>query len=303
MQKVTPLLWIKASRLRTLPLALAGIITGSFMAAAQGAGSWTIFALCAITAVLFQVLSNLANDLGDGLRGTDEIRLGEKRMVGSGEISPKAMKRAVVVLSVFSAISSFTLIAIALHALPIIWSVSFIGLAIAAIIAARSYTLGSTPYGYHRLGEVMVFIFFGLVSVGGTYSLMTKTWDPTILIAGSAIGFFSAGVLHLNNLRDIPTDLKTNKKTLANWMGFRYAKVFQYILILLAFDAIFIYNWMTDSGWTRNLFILATPLILVHLVLVSKLNKPEEADPLLKHLAITTLIISLLWGFGHYLGR
>ncbi len=294
--------WLQAARLRTLPLALSGIILGSFIAASEGAGSWIIFLLCVITATLFQILSNFANDLGDGVRGTDEKRSGEKRMVASGVLSAKEMKKAVVILSVLSLISSSLLIFIALNKLPLSWSISFFALAIASIVAARAYTLGKYPYGYIRLGEVMVFLFFGWLAVGGTYTIMTGIWNPKILVAASAVGLFSAGVLNLNNLRDIPTDLKTNKKTIANWLGFRYARVFHYLLLLLAIDCIFIFNWINDYSWWRNLFLLATPFLLFHFVLVSRLEKPEQADPLLKQLAITTLIVSSLWGLGLYLG-
>lgn len=294
--------WVQAARLRTLSLALSGIILGSLIAASEGSGSWLIFILCILTATLFQVLSNFANDLGDGLRGTDEKRNGEKRMVASGDISPSEMKIAVALLSVLSLISSSLLIFLALKKLPLSWTITFFALAIASIVAARAYTLGKYPYGYIRLGEIMVFLFFGWLAVGGSYTIMTGTWNPKILIAASAVGLFSAGVLNLNNLRDIPTDLRTNKKTIANWLGFRYAKVFQYVLILLAIDCIFIFNWINEYTWWRNLFLLGTPFLLFHFVSVSRLQKPEQADPLLKQLAITTLIISSLWGLGMYLG-
>ena len=292
--------WISAARLRTLPLALSGIILGALLASANGQGSWLIFLLCVLTAILFQILSNFANDLGDGLRGTDDNRTGEVRMVGSGVILPNSMKKAVVLLATLGIISAALVSYIALKDMPAQWIYTYLALGILAILAAMGYTMGRLPYGYIRLGEVMVFLFFGWLAVAGTYTLITQEWNSSILWPASAIGLFSAGVLNLNNIRDIKTDLANNKKTLANAMGFRFARVFHYILIILAVDCLFIYNWFSDTGWTRNLFFMAFPLLFLHILKVSRLRQAEDADPLLKGLALTTLVISLLFGLGHY---
>jgi 1,4-dihydroxy-2-naphthoate polyprenyltransferase len=292
--------WISAARFRTLPLALSGIILGAILAAANGQGSWLIFLLCVFTAILFQVLSNFANDLGDGIRGTDNNRIGETRMVGSGSITPRTMKKAVVLLAVLGIISAVTVSYIALKDMPAQWIYIYLGLGVLAILAAMGYTLGRIPYGYMRLGEVMVFLFFGWLAVAGTHTLITQEWNPNILWPASAVGLFSAGVLNLNNMRDIKNDLASNKKTLANAMGFRFARIFHYLLILLAIDCLFIYNWLSNTGWTRNLFFLAFPLLFSHILKVSRLRQPEDADPLLKGLALTTLVVSLLFGLGHY---
>ena len=294
--------WMAAARLRTLPLAWSGIILGCLLAAANHQGSWTVFFLCILTATLFQVLSNFANDLGDGIKGTDTHRAGEARMVGSGVISAAEMKRAVVVTSILSFVSAALLIAYTyprlLDNVPLILGL----LALASVIAALTYTLGKTPYGYLRLGELMVFTFFGLVAVGGSYTVTVGQLDPHVLWAGSAIGLLSAAVLNLNNMRDIKNDLSSGKKTIANALGFRYARVYHYILIILALDCVFVYNWLSDSGFTRNLFLLAIPPLLLHMLKVSKLNRPEDADPFLKELALTTLALAVLLGLGHYWG-
>ncbi len=294
--------WMAAARLRTLPLAWSGIILGCLLAAANHQGSWTVFFLCILTATLFQVLSNFANDLGDGIKGTDTYRAGEARMVGSGVISAAEMKRAVVVTSILSFVSAALLIVYTyprlLDNVPLILGL----LALASVIAALTYTLGKTPYGYLRLGELMVFTFFGLVAVGGSYTVTVGQLDPHVLWAGSAIGLLSAAVLNLNNMRDIKNDLSSGKKTIANALGFRYARVYHYILIILALDCVFVYNWLSDSGFTRNLFLLAIPPLLLHMLKVSKLNRPEDADPFLKELALTTLALAVLLGLGHYWG-
>ncbi len=291
--------WIAAARLRTLPLALSGIVLGSLLAKADGNGSWVIFGLCVVTATLYQIVSNFANDLGDGIRGTDSKRDGEVRMVGSGQITPGAMKRAVAVSSAVALLCSALLIWLALDRLGGHLLAVFSALAVLSVLAALGYTLGKKPYGYMRLGEVMVFFFFGWVAVAGTYTITTGVFNPNILWPASAVGLLAAGVLNLNNLRDIHTDVNHGKKTVANALGFRYARVYHYILIILALDCIFVYNWLSDTNWTRNLFFLAIPALLLHMLKVSKLQKPREADPLLKDLALSTLALSVLLGLGH----
>lgn len=291
--------WIAAARLRTLPLALSGIILGSLLAKADGNGSWVIFGLCVVTATLFQILSNFANDLGDGIKGTDALREGEARMVGSGVLTASSMKRVVATTSIIALLSSTALIWMALEQMEGYLILTFTGLAILSVLAALGYTLGKRPYGYMRLGEVMVFFFFGWVAVAGTYTITTGTFNPHVLWAASAVGLLASGVLNLNNLRDINSDLKSGKKTVANALGFRYARVYHYILIILALDCVFVYNWMSNTGWTRNLFVLAIPALLLHMLKVSKLRKPIEADPLLKDLALSTLALSVLMGLGH----
>lgn len=291
--------WIAAARLRTLPLALSGIILGSLLAKADGNGSWVIFGLCVVTATLFQILSNFANDLGDGIKGTDALREGEARMVGSGVLTASSMKRVVATTSIIALLSSTALIWMALERMEGYLILTFTGLAILSVLAALGYTLGKRPYGYMRLGEVMVFFFFGWVAVAGTYTITTGTFNPHVLWAASAVGLLASGVLNLNNLRDINSDLKSGKKTVANALGFRYARVYHYILIILALDCVFVYNWMSNTGWTRNLFVLAIPALLLHMLKVSKLRKPIEADPLLKDLALSTLALSVLMGLGH----
>jgi 1,4-dihydroxy-2-naphthoate octaprenyltransferase len=293
--------WIAAARLRTLPLALSGIVLGSLLAKADGNGSWVMFGLCVITATLYQILSNFANDLGDGVRGTDSQRDGEARMVGSGVITAHAMKRVVVVTSIIALLLSALLIWYATERLDENLFVVFAVLAILSVLAALGYTLGKRPYGYMRLGEIMVFFFFGWVAVAGTYTITTGSFNPQVLWAASAIGLLASGVLNLNNIRDIHTDLSHGKKTVANALGFRYARVYHYILIILALDCVFVYNWMSDANWTRNLFFLAIPALLLHMLKVSKLKKPYDADPLLKDLALSTLALSVLLGLGHIL--
>ena len=212
--------WIKAARLRTLPLSMSGIIMGSFIARwkllEQGkTWDWTIFALALLVTLLYQVLSNYANDYGDGVKGTDKNRIGEaeQRAVASGKISASQMRNAVILFALLSLVTTFYLLYKAFFPNFINEFYTFIGLGVACILAAIGYTVGKKPYGYLGLGDIMVFIFFGLVSVCGSYFLFTKSFDWDILLPASAIGLLSAAVLNLNNMRDIENDEKSGKKT------------------------------------------------------------------------------------------
>ena len=233
--------WIKAARLRTLPLSMSGIILGSFIAKWRineqgGTWDWKIFALAILVTLLYQILSNFANDYGDGIKGTDELRhdVAEQRAVASGKITPLQMRNAVIILSVLSLIATISLLYLAFFKQNLIKEFYiFVGLGIACILAAISYTIGKKPYGYMGLGDIFVFIFFGLVSVCGSYFLFTKTFEWDMLLPATAVGMLSAAVLNLNNMRDIVSDELSGKKTLALRLGFKKAMVYEIILLQL----------------------------------------------------------------------
>jgi len=211
--------WIKAARLRTLPLSLSGIIMGAFIAKWRlygegGIWDWRIFALALLVTLLYQVLSNYANDYGDGVKGTDAKRVteAEARAVASGKITAKQMKNAVIILSILSFVATVGLLYVAFIPNYMNEFYIFIGLGVASILAAIGYTIGKKPYGYMGLGDVFVFIFFGLVSVCGSYFLFTKSFNWDMLLPGTAIGMMSMAVLNLNNMRDIESDKLSGKK-------------------------------------------------------------------------------------------
>ena len=240
--------WIEASRLRTLPLSISGIIMGAFIARWRLLGQgqfwdWRIFVLAILVTLLYQILSNFANDYGDGVRGTDALRTNEaeSRAVASGKISAKEMRRAIVLFSILSLVATVGLLFITFY--PNYWIEFgfFIGLGVACILAAIGYTMGKNPYGYLGLGDIMVFIFFGLVSVGGSYFLFTKSWSWDILFPASAVGLMSTGVLNLNNMRDIESDALSGKKSLALRLGFKNAMIYQIILLQLPLILILIF--------------------------------------------------------------
>jgi 1,4-dihydroxy-2-naphthoate octaprenyltransferase len=293
--------WLAAARLRTLPLAFSSIILGTCLAAANGHYNTLVFVLCLLTTLFYQILSNYANDYGDGIKGTDANRQGEKRAVASGDISALQMKKAVAVMAALSFISGTALSIIATQALPLVVTATFVGLGLLAIIAAITYTVGRKAYGYSGLGDISVLVFFGWVGVAGSYFLQTNFLNWEVFLPATAVGFLAIGVLNLNNMRDIETDKQHGKKTLALRLGLRYAKIYHGFLLILAFDLAFLYNRLQPAGIWQSLYFITIPFLAVHLVRVSKAQTPQSFEPLLKQLALTTLLFSLLLGIGRIL--
>jgi 1,4-dihydroxy-2-naphthoate octaprenyltransferase len=290
--------WIKAARLRTLPLAFSCILLGSFLAAAAGSFDPWILVLSLLTTLFFQVLSNYANDLGDGVKGTDEHRKGEQRMVGSGLIPMEKMKRAVYLFVLLSFVSACLLSQRALAEKGWIWVALFIALGALAILSAVFYTVGDAAYGYRGLGDLFVLLFFGWVGVVGSYFLQMAVLDWSVFLPASSVGLLSVGVLNLNNMRDIETDRAAGKKSIPVRIGLPYAKIYHMGLLLFAFNLSFLYVLGHGGNAWRNLYWLSVPLILWNLWSVSKSWQAEEFDPLLKRLALTTLLFSLSLGCG-----
>ena len=301
--------WIKAARLRTLPLSLSGIITGSFIAKwrMEEAGNfwnWQIFALALLVTLLYQILSNYANDYGDGVKGTDAFRdsSAEKRAVASGEISVKQMKTAVYVLSVISLLATLFLLYISFFPNYQQEFYVFVGLGIACILAAIGYTIGKKPYGYLGLGDLMVFLFFGLVSVGGSYFLFTKSWSWDILLPAAAIGMMSMAVLNLNNMRDIVSDEKSGKKTLALRLGFKFAMIYE--IVLLQLPILLILTFLMVNGFQErgNYYAFMVIIMLFPIMAVRRrimeVKEPRELDPFLKQVGILTFVMAILLAFG-----
>ena len=212
--------WLKAARLRTLPLSLSGIIVGNGLAFASGKFSWVIFVFALATTIAFQVLSNFANDYGDGIKGTDNVnRIGPPRVLQQGLLSRKELKKGIQICTAVALILTVSLVFISFGTSELKYTLIFILLGIFSIVAAIKYTIGSNAYGYRAMGDLFVFIFFGGVSVLGSYFLQTQTLDATLVLPASAIGLLSVGVLNLNNMRDIDTDKQSNKITMALLLG------------------------------------------------------------------------------------
>lgn len=301
--------WIQAARLRTLPLSMSGIIMGVFIAKWRlsengGTWDWRIFALALLVTLLYQVLSNFANDYGDGVKGTDKNRIGEaeQRAVASGKITATQMRNAVVLLSILSLIATVALLYLSFYPANIREFWIFIGLGIACILAAIGYTVGKKPYGYMGLGDIFVFIFFGLVSVCGSYFLFTKSFSWDLLFPATAVGMLSMAVLNLNNMRDIVNDELAGKKTLALRLGFRNAMIYEIILLqlpILLMLAFLMYNGFQQKGiyYPFIVMILIFPFMKIRRSIMA-VKEPKMLDPFLKQVGILTFLMAVLTAFG-----
>ena len=292
--------WIKAARLRTLPLSLAGIILAGFIAASFDKFNGLIFVESVVTAILFQILSNFANDYGDGVKGTDnDDRIGPKRAIQSGEITPSQMKKAVLITGILSFLSALALVTYSFGMKRLPQIVIYLILGIAAIVSAVKYTVGKNAYGYFGLGDLFVLIFFGLVSViGGTY-LYVNLLDWTWIFPALSIGFLSMAVLNLNNMRDYQTDIKAGKDTIPVKLGLQNAKKYHMVLIVLPFffTQAYIFHHFQGKFWPW-LFMVPYLFLFRHLMRVIQINHPKDFDPELKKVAIITLLYSIFFGVG-----
>jgi 1,4-dihydroxy-2-naphthoate octaprenyltransferase len=291
--------WISAFRLRTLPLAIAGIILGSFLAASEGSFNWNITGSAILTAVLLQILSNLANDYGDFSKGTDnDDRVGPTRALQSGEITKSQMKLALIIASLLSLSSGIYLLWLSFGSEKLIYALIFLVIGLLSIWAAIKYTVGKSAYGYHGLGDFFVFIFFGWVSVMGVYFLQVQSIDLPVFLPASALGLLSAGVLNLNNTRDIVNDKASGKITLAVNLGYNNARKYQMFLFVITVVLSTIYVSLFGTGmWQQLYWISVIPLALV-VTKTYNASSPKELDPLLKIQALSTLLYAVTFGLG-----
>lgn len=303
--------YIQAARLRTLPLSVSGIIVGSTLGNnfiqrnTSGYGlicmdfpsvlESKIFWLAILTTIGFQILSNFANDYGDGVKGTDVNRQGEQRMVASGVISPKQMKRAMIVTTILTLISALALIYTAFGRENFGYSVLFFVLGIASIIAAIKYTVGDNAYGYSGFGDVFVFLFFGWLSVVGSYFLYTKQLNWQVFLPATSIGLLSVAVLNLNNMRDRIEDIKHNKITLAVKLGSQGVKIYHYCLISGALICALCYAYLNDFVLKQYLFLIAFIPLFLNIVVVAKNIIHKELDGELKKVALSTFLFAVLF--------
>lgn len=299
--------WISAFRPRTLPLALASILTGGFLAAAAHHFNGPVVALAALTTILLQILSNLANDYGDSQNGADSVhREGPQRAVQSGVISPVQMKRGMLICGLLALFSGLLLLWVAFGqtltpaALGLI--IGFLALGLAAIWAAVNYTAGANPYGYAGFGDISVFVFFGLVGVCGTYFLQTQSLPLPVLLPAAALGCFATAVLNVNNIRDIKSDVLAGKITIPVRLGPAHARRYHWLLLLLGLGCATVFVALTYHSPWQWLFALAAPLFLFNAIQVWQRQESIQLDPLLKQMALSTLVFTLLFGVGQVLG-
>ncbi|OGX84525.1 1,4-dihydroxy-2-naphthoate polyprenyltransferase [Hymenobacter glacialis] len=295
--------WISAFRPRTLPLALASILTGAFLAAANSQFNGPVVALAALTTILLQILSNLANDYGDSQNGADSVhREGPQRAVQSGAISPTQMKSGMWICGLLALGSGLALLWVALGAAGLGLFLAFLALGLAAIWAAVNYTAGAKPYGYAGLGDLSVFLFFGLVGVCGTYFLQARALPLQILLPAAALGCFATAVLNVNNIRDIKSDVLAGKITIPVRLGPVHARRYHWLLLLLGLGCATVFVALTYRSPWQWLFALATPLFAFNAVQVWQRQDSMQIDPLLKQMALSTLVFTVLFGVGQVVG-
>ncbi|MBQ4819489.1 1,4-dihydroxy-2-naphthoate octaprenyltransferase [Aquimarina sp. MMG016] len=312
--------WLSAARLRTLPLSVSGIIVGSALGQRfyleSGLSSETsslslccagcpqfyhtlIFWLAIATTLGLQILSNFANDYGDGVKGTDnKDRVGPQRALQSGAITKQGMFTGIVITALITLAFAITLIYVSFGKENFFYSVFFFILGLAAIVAAIKYTMGNSAYGYRGLGDVFVFIFFGLVSVVGCYFLFTKNLNLLVFLPGITIGLLSTAVLNLNNMRDHNSDKKAGKNTLVVKLGIQKARTYHFSIIVVAMISILAFSYLTYETPMNVLYLIAFIPLLIHLIKVAKTKNSELLDPELKKVALSTFLLSILFSLG-----
>lgn len=293
--------WILAARLRTLPLSLSGLLLAGFIAKSEGIFRNDIFFLSLLTTLAFQILSNFANDYGDAVKGTDANRIGEQRAVASGLITKGQMKTAITIMVVISLICVGALLYVAFYPENLNYIYIFLGLGIASILAAMAYTMGKKPYGYIGLGDVFVFLFFGILAVVGGEFLYSKSFQWEILLPAASMGCWSVAVLNLNNMRDVENDVKNNKITIASKLGFQNSKYYQMVLMTLPFILSALYVTLSPlkagkmSGFVFLILIFFANAIRRQIFAV---KNPKDFDPFLKQVAMLALFFAVLLGYS-----
>lgn len=289
-------IWISAFRLRTLPLALASIGMGSFLAASHHKFQWNVLLLASLTTVFLQILSNLANDYGDTINGADnEHRQGPARAVQSGAISIQKMKAAIGIFGLFALVSGIML----LHISVGLGSTSFylfMALGLASIGAAYFYTAGKSPYGYAGLGDISVLLFFGFLAVLGTYFLHTLSFNWLNLLPALSMGLFATAVLNVNNIRDIESDKEAGKRSIPVRIGRKNAAIYHTFLLTIGFISAFLYLTQLPYINSRLLLLISLFPLFINARAVWQKTTPNELDPYLKQMALTSLGFMLLFG-------
>ncbi len=294
--------WIKAARPRTVLLSFSGVLLGSFLAFDQlkplspsKDRPYFVILFAALTAILLQILSNLANDYGDFEKGTDGAkRVGPQREMQSGAITKKEMKRGLAFTTglcfVLGALLVFVFAGLTWQELAV-----FAALGISAVLAALLYTLGKHPYGYRGLGDLFCFLFFGLAAVAGTYYLATKSLDFSVLLPAAAMGFLSNAVLNINNMRDYENDKASGKNSLVVKLGLKNAFIYHCLLIGGAFVCLAVYLVLHQATWYSYLFLLLSILFIKDLIAIKK-TKPELLDPFLGRQVKHSFLLVVVYG-------
>ena len=278
--------WIQGARLRTLPLAIAPVVLGVSSAILAGAWNLGLAFLALVVALALQIGVNFANDYSDGIRGTDDVRVGPARLTGSGRVKPELVKRAAWIAFALAGVAGVIVVVLTAQ-----WELLLIGAA--AIAAAWFYTGGASPYGYRGLGEIVVFVFFGPVATVGTAWLLIGSIPVESWLTGSAAGFFASAVLLVNNIRDIDQDRLAHKRTLAVWLGPVASKVLLIVLLVLPYVIVgvlsFVFVWAP--------LVLLTGIITIVVIVIVLLSKtPKDLITALGVMSLNALVFALALG-------
>lgn len=290
--------YIESLRLRTLPLSMSGILTGSFLAYGAGYFNIGLFVLAMITTVFLQILSNVSNEYGDAQNGADNAgRVGPIRSLQSGILSLKDFRKMIILFVLLSMVSGTFLIWVSFGVLFCTEGLIMLSLGALAIVAAIKYTVGENNYGYRGLGDVAVFIFFGLASTAGVYFLATHGIEPAIFLPASGIGLLSVGVLNVNNIRDRQNDRVSGKNTLVVKMGEKRAKIYHLALIAVAWLCFIFYSAFHANHLWNWMYLLMLPLFVAHIFAVFRFSG-GKLDTQLRNLSLMTLVLSVLLGIS-----
>lgn len=291
--------WMQAFRLHTLPLAFASIFMGNIIAYSEGKFNFLIGILTLLVAACLQILSNLANDYGDAKHGADtEERVGPKRAIQTGLISIQEIKTSIFVFVLLSFVSGIFLLLLSIGNIGYWAALILFLLGLLSIAAAIAYTATDRPYGYQGLGDISVFIFFGMIGVFGAFFLQAGSFSPAVLLPAAGMGLLSTGVLNVNNIRDIETDLDAGKKTLAVRLGLNYSKIYHWCLLLGSIGCFLVYSFYKYKESFQFLFHIPALLFFVNGYGVWKSKHSSEVIPYLKELIIAILIYSLSFGIS-----
>lgn len=294
--------WLESLRPKTLPLGVIAIITGSALTYLTDNFKWPVALLALITAGLLQILSNLANDYGDAVKGSDTAeRIGPLRGMQKGVITQADMKKALKINIIAACISGILLIILACEKPED--AIGFLMLGLVAIVAAITYTVGKKPYGYLGLGDISVLIFFGWLSVIGTYYLQANAFNIITVLPATACGLLSVAVLNINNMRDIENDVKAGKNTLAVRLGPQGSRVYHTIIIIIAILCLAFFNLLYMHGWACWLFLLAVPMLMNHIRRVLSDPTPEGMRPMLENMVKAALFTNVLFSIGVVLSK
>ena len=278
--------WIQGARLRTLPLAIAPVVLGVSSAILAGAWNLGLALLALVVALALQIGVNFANDYSDGIRGTDDVRVGPARLTGSGRVKPELVKRAAWIAFALAGVAGVIVVVLTAQ-----WELLLIGAA--AIAAAWFYTGGASPYGYRGLGEIVVFVFFGPVATVGTAWLLIGSIPVESWLTGSAAGFFASAVLLVNNIRDIDQDRLAHKRTLAVWLGPVASKVLLIVLLMLPYVIVGVLSLV--FVWAP--LVLLTGIITIVVIVIVLLSKtPKDLITALGVMSLNALVFALALG-------